>query len=67
VSVAQIGSDLRVLTHAGGAFADHVRRALDDAGLQAEVKAVSPNLEDVFVEATRKRARDEEPARRQQA
>ena len=67
VSVAQIGSDLRVLTHAGGAVADHVRRALDDAGLQAEVKAVSPNLEDVFVEATRKRARDEEPARRQQA
>jgi len=67
VSVAQIGSDLRVLTRTGGAVADHVRRALEEAGLQGEVKAVSPNLEDVFVEATRKRARDEEPARRQQA
>ena len=67
VSVAQIGSDLRVLTRAGGADADHVRRALEAAGLQGEVRAVSPNLEDVFVEATRKRDRDAEPARRQQA
>ena len=67
VSVAQIGSDLRVLTRTGGAVADRVRRALEDAGLQGEVKAVSPNLEDVFVEATRKRDRDAEPARRPQA
>ncbi|HKX98129.1 MAG TPA: ABC transporter ATP-binding protein [Steroidobacteraceae bacterium] len=67
VSVAQIGSDLRVLTRTGGAVADDVRRALQAAGLQGEVKAVSPNLEDVFVEATRKRDRDAEPARRQQA
>ena len=67
VSVAQIGSDLRVLTRPGGAVADHVRRALESAGLQGEVRAASPNLEDVFVEATRKRDRDAEPARRQQA
>ena len=67
VSVAQIGSDLRVLTRPGGAVADHVRRALESAGLQGEVRAVSPNLEDVFVEATRKRDRDAEPASRQQA
>ena len=67
VSVAQIGSDLRVLTRGDGAVAEHVRRALEDAGLQGEVKAVSPNLEDVFVEATRKRESGAEPARRRQA
>jgi len=32
-----------------------VRKALDDAGLQAEVAIVEPNLEDVFVDATRDR------------
>jgi len=54
LSVAQIGSNLRVLTTAGEAVTGAVRRALDDAGLQGEVATVSPNLEDVFVEATRK-------------
>ena len=55
LSVAQIGSDLRVLTSAGEAVAHGVRRAMEDAGLEGEVKAVAPNLEDVFVESTRKR------------
>jgi ABC-2 type transport system ATP-binding protein len=54
LSVAQIGSNVRVLTTAGEAVTGGVRRALDDAGLQGEVAAVAPNLEDVFVEATRK-------------
>jgi ABC-2 type transport system ATP-binding protein len=54
LSVAQIGSNLRVLTTAGEAVTGGVRRALDDAGLQGEVATVPPNLEDVFVEATRK-------------
>ena len=54
LSVAQIGSNLRVLTTAGEAVTGGVRRALDDAGLQGEVATVAPNLEDVFVEATRK-------------
>ncbi len=67
LSVAQIGSDLRVLTRAADAVADNVRRLLADAGLDGEVKAVAPNLEDVFVEATRKRDREAEPARRARA
>ena len=54
LSVAQIGSNLRVLTTAGEAVTGGVRRALDGAGLQGEVATVAPNLEDVFVEATRK-------------
>jgi ABC-2 type transport system ATP-binding protein len=54
LSVAQIGSNVRVLTTAGEAVTGSVRRALDDAGLQGEVATVAPNLEDVFVEATRK-------------
>lgn len=52
VGVAQIGTDLRVLA----------APALDEAGLRAllpagtlEVEAVTPNLEDVFVAATRER------------
>jgi ABC-2 type transport system ATP-binding protein len=54
LSVAQIGSNVRVLTTAGEAVTGGVRRALDDAGLQGEVATVAPNLEDVFVEVTRK-------------
>jgi ABC-2 type transport system ATP-binding protein len=67
LSVAQIGSDLRVLTRAGEAVAGSVRRALDEAGLEGKVAVVSPNLEDVFVEATRKRDREAEPSRHSQA
>ena len=67
LSVAQIGSDLRVLTRAGEAVAGSVRRALDEAGLEGKVAVVSPNLEDVFVEATRKRDREAEPSRHSHA
>jgi ABC-2 type transport system ATP-binding protein len=55
LSVAQIGSDLRVLTQPGEAALPNLRRLLADAGLQGNVAVVAPNLEDVFVEATRKR------------
>lgn len=55
LSVAQIGSNVRVLTTAGEAVTGGVRRALDDAGLQGKVATVAPNLEDVFVEATREK------------
>ena len=55
LSVAQVGNDLRVLAGADGDVAARVRRALDDAGLQAGVAIVEPNLEDVFVDATRDR------------
>jgi ABC-2 type transport system ATP-binding protein len=66
LSVAQIGSNLRVLTAAGEAVTGAVQRVLADAGLQGEVATVAPNLEDVFVEATRKQGRAD-PASRAQA
>jgi ABC-2 type transport system ATP-binding protein len=67
LSVAQIGSDLRVLTQPGEAALANLRRLLDEAGLPATVAVVAPNLEDVFVEATRKRGGEADPAPRLQA
>jgi ABC-2 type transport system ATP-binding protein len=53
LSVAQVGNALRVLTVGDGDAAEGLRHALERAGLPAEVDAVPPNLEDVFVAATR--------------
>ena len=52
LSVAQVGNRLRVLTDHGGDAVAGIRTCLDEAGLQAEVQASRPNLEDVFVSAT---------------
>jgi len=52
ISVAQIGNMQRVLAGADGDVAARMQAALRQAGLQATVEAVSPNLEDVFVAAT---------------
>jgi ABC-2 type transport system ATP-binding protein len=52
ISVAQIGNALRVLSSGNGDPAAQLRDGLAKAGLQAEVDAVEPNLEDVFVAAT---------------
>ena len=52
LSVAQIGNSLRVLTVDDGDISTRMREALAKAGLQAEVAATQPNLEDVFVAAT---------------
>jgi len=60
LSVAQIGNALRVLNDADGDAAGRVRKALADAGLEAEVAASHPNLEDVFASSTRGRE-DEAP------
>lgn len=62
LSVAQIGNTLRVLNDRNGDAAARVRRALSDAGLEAEVVESHPNLEDVFVSATRGRTEPEERA-----
>jgi len=63
LSVAQIGNELRVLVREGNASIDALRHRLDEAGAQAEVESVPPNLEDVFVVATRKHAdKQEQPA-----
>lgn len=59
LSVAQVGNSLRVLTDQNGDAADRIRQALRDAGLQAEVGASQPNLEDVFVSATGGRSDDD--------
>lgn len=53
LSVAQVGNSLRVLladAHGAGAS---LEQALGEAGLPAEVEPAKPNLEDVFVSATR--------------
>ena len=62
LSVAQIGNSLRVLTTADGDAGTRIQAALRQAGLQAEVAASQPNLEDVFVSATRGREPDREAA-----
>lgn len=60
LGVAQVGTALRVLIAAADATADHAaatRQRIDDAlakaGQKADVAMVPPNLEDVFVDATR--------------
>jgi ABC-2 type transport system ATP-binding protein len=58
LSVAQIGNSLRVLTTADGDAVERLRAALAKAGLQADVAPSQPNLEDVFVAATRGRDGD---------
>jgi ABC-2 type transport system ATP-binding protein len=52
LSVAQIGNTLRVLC--AEVDADALRRTLAAAGIAAEVTTIDPNLEDVFVAATRR-------------
>jgi ABC-2 type transport system ATP-binding protein len=54
IALAQIGTSLRVLASADPELERRVADALRDAGVAAQVSAVSPNLEDVFVAATRK-------------
>ena len=54
VSVAQLGTRLRVLSDAHDP-ARELQRALDAAGVDARAHAAAPSLEDVFVSATRGR------------
>ncbi|MCJ0825891.1 ABC transporter ATP-binding protein [Luteimonas sp. 50] len=55
LSAAQIGNALRVLVDAGaGDIESRLRQALSSAGVEAELAAVQPNLEDVFVAATQR-------------
>jgi ABC-2 type transport system ATP-binding protein len=52
ISVAQIGNELRVLTDGDGDALRRLQAALHAAGIEGEVLAIDPNLEDVFVTAT---------------
>lgn len=58
LSVAQIGNSLRVLAQEKEDLSATLSGALHEAGLDASVHQVEPNLEDVFVAATRGQTRD---------
>jgi ABC-2 type transport system ATP-binding protein len=54
VALAQIGAELRVLAASTAWDADSLAQHLRGAGVDAQVRPGEPNLEDVFVAATRK-------------
>jgi ABC-2 type transport system ATP-binding protein len=56
LSIAQIGATLRVLSENSDAAEASMRERLEAIDAGAELKAVTPNLEDVFVMATLNRA-----------
>ncbi|MGH8028936.1 MAG: ABC transporter ATP-binding protein [Arenimonas sp.] len=60
--VAQIGNTLRVLAPNADLDAGTLAATLRRAGLEADVEAVPPNLEDVFVAATHSDGRPREEA-----
>jgi ABC-2 type transport system ATP-binding protein len=62
ISVAQIGNTLRVLMAEDGDAGGRIEQALRQAGLSAQVAPSQPNLEDVFVSATRGQAAREQAA-----
>jgi len=53
VAMAQIGAHLRVLTRDGDEARTQIGNALKSAGVDATAEPTEPNLEDVFVTATR--------------
>lgn len=55
LGVAQIGASLRVLTDREDGDLAWLREEISRLGMQAEVEATEPNLEDVFVAVTRSR------------
>ncbi len=57
VALAQIGAELRVLAASTAWDVDSLSQHLRAAGIDAQVRRGEPNLEDVFVAATRKPAR----------
>ena len=57
IAMAQIGAHLRVLAD-GGATRERIAAKLHEAGIEAQVAETAPNLEDVFVAATRRPERD---------
>ena len=62
LSVAQIGNELRVLMRKDNITAESLRGDLSQDAGAVEVESVAPNLEDVFVVATRKQQHTEEAA-----
>ena len=62
LALAQIGASLRVLVDEGQGAGD-IHSRLSEAGIDAEVGETAPNLEDVFVTATRRQPANREDAR----
>ena len=58
VATAQIGSRLRVLARDGADVSERIAQTLRRGGIDARVEPTSPNLEDVFVAATRRAPHD---------
>ena len=58
IATAQIGAHLRVLVRNGDDAAKAVAQKLRDAGIDARVEPTTPNLEDVFVAATKNTPRN---------
>ena len=56
IALAQIGTALRVLAAADGDLERRVGARLREHGIEARIETAAPNLEDVFVAATLKRA-----------
>ena len=52
LSIAQIGTILRLLSDDSDNVDAAIRQRLNDLGLSFELREVGPNLEDVFVAAT---------------
>jgi ABC-2 type transport system ATP-binding protein len=55
LGVAQIGASMRVLTDLHDEAVGHLREVLREQGIEAAIEPGEPNLEDVFVAATRQR------------
>jgi ABC-2 type transport system ATP-binding protein len=57
IALAQIGTALRMLAESRDGMEQRVAERLRSAGVEGSLRAVAPNLEDVFVAATRKAPR----------
>jgi len=62
IASAQIGAHLRVLVRKSAGARERVGAHLREGGVQAQVQAAAPNLEDVFVSATLGRNQPQEQA-----
>jgi ABC-2 type transport system ATP-binding protein len=57
IALAQIGASLRMLAANEEGIEQRVAERLRSAGVEARLHAAAPNLEDVFVAATRRASR----------
>ncbi|WP_226701989.1 ATP-binding cassette domain-containing protein [Microbulbifer elongatus] len=61
ISAAQIGNSLRVLVDSDRDCQRHIEAALSAGGVGAEVRPITPSLEDVFVAVTHQQSNAESP------